>query len=89
MELTESKPSDIIQIKELKHSERRREMKANRKKLEMAMARLCMNSEDLQKAAGIPRATLNNVISGRSVRPGTMGRVCKALEVDVTEIIED
>ncbi len=64
-------------------------MKANRKKLELAMAAACMNTEDLQKTSNMPRPTLNNVISGRNVRTGTIGRVAKALGVDVTEIIEN
>ncbi len=64
-------------------------MKANRKKLEIAMAKACMNSEDVQKKSGIPRPTLNNVISGRNVRPGTIGKVAKALGVDVTAILEE
>lgn len=64
-------------------------LKADRKKIELAMAVACMNTEDLQKASGMPRATINNVISGRNVRPGTIGRVAKALAVCVTEIIED
>ena len=64
-------------------------LKADRKKLELAMAAACMNTEDLQKASNMPRATINNVISGRNVRPGTIGRVAKALSVCVTEIIED
>lgn len=53
------------------------------------MAMACMNTEDLQRTSDMPRPTLNNVISGRNVRPGTIGRVAKALGVDVTEIIED
>lgn len=64
-------------------------MKADRRKLEIAMARSCMNAEDLQKATNMPRPSLNNVISGKSVRPGTIGIVAKALKVDVTEILED
>lgn len=64
-------------------------MKANRKKLEIAMAKACMNSEDVQKKSWIPRPTLNNVISGRNVRPGTIGKVAKALGVDVTAILEE
>lgn len=64
-------------------------MKASRKKLELAMARACMNAEDLQKAAGIPRPTLNNILTCRNVRPGTIGKVCKALSIDVTDILED
>ena len=49
-------------------------MKTNRKKLELAMARACMNTEDLQKAAEMPRPSLNNVISGKSARPATSFR---------------
>lgn len=63
-------------------------MKANRRKLEIAMAKACMNADDLQKASGLPRPTVNNVISGRNVRPGTIGRLAKALGVDVTEFLE-
>lgn len=64
-------------------------MRVDRKKLEIAMARSCVNAEDLQKATNMPRPTLNNVISGRNVRPGTIGKVAKALKIDVTEILED
>ena len=53
-------------------------MKTNRKKLEIAMARACMNTEDLQKAAEMPRPSLNNVISGKSARPATIGRIARA-----------
>ncbi len=63
-------------------------MKANRKKLELAMARACMSSADLTAAAGLPRPTVQNVIVGRGVRPGTLGRIAKALGVDPAEIIE-
>ena len=64
-------------------------MKTNKKKLELAMARACMNTEDLQKAAEMPRPSLNNVISGKSARPATLGRIARALGVDVTEIIDE
>lgn len=64
-------------------------MKANRKKLQIAMAQACMNTEDVQKVSKLPRPTLNNVITGRNVRPGTLGRVAKALGCKVTEILED
>ena len=69
--------------------ERGEKMKADRKKLEMAMARACMTTDQLQVASQMPRPTLNNVIVGKNVRPATLGTVAKALGVDVTEIIED
>lgn len=63
-------------------------MKVNRKKLELAMARACMTSAKLPAAAGLPRPTVQNAVTGRSVRPATVGKIAKALQVDVTEIIE-
>ena len=63
-------------------------MKADRKKLELAMARACMNTGDLVKTSAMPRPTVNKVITGRNVSPATLGRVARALGVDVTDIIE-
>lgn len=66
-------------------------MKADRKKLELAMARACMNTADLVKMSemsAMPRPTVNSVIMGRSVRPATIGRIARALDADVTDIIE-
>lgn len=62
-------------------------MKADKGKLELAMARACMTPESLTAEAEMPRPTVNNVISGRSVRPATLGRIAKALGVDPAEII--
>ena len=64
-------------------------MKANRDKLLLAMARACMNPQDLAKAAEMPPQTVNGVLRERSVRPGTIGRIAKALGVDVAEIVKE
>lgn len=64
-------------------------MKVNRKKLQLAMANACLNSEDLAVKAEMPRPTLNNAITGRSVRPATIDKIAKALGVPVEQIIED
>lgn len=64
-------------------------MTVNRRSLLLAMARACLNSDDLAKAADMPRPTVNNAITGRSIRPATAGRLARALGVDVTEIIEE
>lgn len=64
-------------------------MKVDRKKLELAMARACMNPQDLAKAAEMPPQTVNGVLRGRSVRPATLGRVARALQVDVIDIIKE
>lgn len=64
-------------------------MKADKSKLEKAMARACMDTADIARMASIPRPTLNNVITGRSVRPATIGRVAKALGVDIETIMKE
>lgn len=64
-------------------------MRADRRKIEIAMASACMNARELQQAAQIPRPTVNNVIAGRNVRTGTIGKVARALNVDVTEILAE
>lgn len=63
-------------------------MKANRQKLELAMARACLLPGELAERAKMPRPTLNSVINGRSVRPATLGKVARALGVDVKELLE-
>ena len=62
-------------------------MKADISKLRLAMARACMNPQDLAKAAEMPPQTINGVLRGRSIRPATIGRIARALGVDVAEII--
>ena len=64
-------------------------MVADKSKLQLAMARACMNPQDLAKAAGMPPQTLNGVLRERSARPGTIGRIAKALGIDVAEIIKE
>lgn len=64
-------------------------MKVNRNKLELAMARACMESRDLPAAAGLPRPTVQNAVVGKSVRPATLGRIAKALGVDPAELIQE
>lgn len=64
-------------------------MKVDRKKLEIAMARACASAKSLSEAAGMPLPTVRNVVSGRSVKPVTLGRFANALGVDPAELIEE
>lgn len=64
-------------------------MKIDKKKLTLAMARLCMDSADLEKIAELPRPTLNNAISGRGIRPSTLGKIARALNCDPADLIEE
>ena len=63
-------------------------MKLNKQKYELARARACKGFKDIIEA-GVPKGTLCRVISGEDVRPETIGKIAKALGVDVTEILED
>ena len=62
-------------------------MKIDKKKFELARARVCMGPKDFEKA-GIPKGTLCRAMSGRSLKPETLGKIAKTLEVDVLEIME-
>lgn len=62
-------------------------MKLNRSKFELAKARTCKGTKDLVEA-GITRGTLCTAVSGKNMRPETIGRIARALGVDVTEIID-
>ena len=62
-------------------------MKLNRKKFDLARAQACKGTKELE-ASGISRGTLCSLMAGRSARPETVGRIAKALGVDVTEIID-
>lgn len=63
-------------------------MKIDRKKFEIARARACMGQKDFEKA-GIPKGTLCREMSGRSLKPETLGKIAKVLGVDVLEIMEE
>lgn len=63
-------------------------MKADKKKLELIMARKCMNTGDLLAVAKMPRPTFSKVLRGENVSTRTIGLVAEALKVDVTEIIK-
>lgn len=62
-------------------------MRLNRQKYELARARACISFNDLIDA-GIKKGTLCRVIGGDDARPETIGKIARALGVDVTEIIE-
>lgn len=75
-------------INDIIHEEGRNGMKIDRKKFSIARARACMGQNDFEKA-GIPKGTLCRAMSGKGLKPETLGKIAKALGVDVTEIIED
>lgn len=64
-------------------------MKASKEKLNIAMARACVDVGDIVEKTQMPAPTVHNVMTGRSVRPCTIGKIARALGVDVTEILEE
>lgn len=61
-------------------------MKLDKEKYLLARARACKGQKDLV-AAGISKGTLCRALR-EEMRPETIGKIAKALGVDVTEIIE-
>ena len=65
-------------------------MKIDIRKLQVEMARNEMLPRDLANKSGIPLSTIYNFTSGRR-NPNTknLGRISKALQVDVLDLIKD
>lgn len=64
-------------------------MKLCREKIDLHRAQQCFTVADLATAYGVSRARMNNILNQREVTPIVAGRMAKALNVDVTEILED
>lgn len=65
-------------------------MRIDEKKLKIAMARACMNRNDLVKASGVALGTLCGISAkGGKAAVITVGKLAKALGCDVTEILAD
>ena len=65
-------------------------MKVDFQKLQIAMANACMNKGDLAESAEISRVSISKYFSGkRSPSPKTVGKIAKALNVPVSDIIEN
>lgn len=64
-------------------------MKISRTKLDVALARACMNVSDLSRK-GIGRSAIERAVasSGRGVTPKTAGKIAQALGVDVIDLLE-
>lgn len=64
-------------------------MNLNRQKLEIALAQVCKNPYDLCKEIGIQYQTYRRVAKGENCKPATVGKIAKALNCDVKELLED
>ena len=63
-------------------------MRLSKDKIKILQARRQMRQGEVADAAGISRATLSYVMNGKECHPVMAGKIAKALEVDVTEILE-
>lgn len=64
-------------------------MRIDRIKLVAELAKRDMTQKRLAELAGISRATVNYIKSGKSCSDEIGNKIAKALDVDVTEILED
>ena len=63
-------------------------MKVNKAYLDLAMMRACMNPKEISDRAGISYPAFVRARNQESVKPATIGRIAKALNIDPGEIIE-
>ncbi|MEG9318208.1 helix-turn-helix domain-containing protein [Fusobacterium varium] len=52
------------------------------------MARKCLDRPQLTEISGLSETTIKNAIKGNDILLSSVGKIAKALEVDVTELIE-
>lgn len=64
-------------------------MRINRLRLNVALARKQDTLSDLCKEIGISRNRLYSILKSRNISPKTVGKIARALDVDVLEIIEN
>lgn len=64
-------------------------MKIAKSNFELAMANACITAEELSKITGISSITITRIKNGiQDARPATVGKIARALNVDVRELIE-
>lgn len=64
-------------------------MKVSKNAFALAMARACITPGELSAKAGVGTQCIRNATNGKNLLPATVGKLARALGVDVTEIIEE
>lgn len=65
-------------------------MRFDYNKLQLIMTKKGINNIDVVKVSGISANTISSVVNGRQMpTKKTIGKIAKALEVDVTELIAE
>ena len=64
-------------------------MKVNKRKLQLAMAEKEFSAKHLSEVCGLSPATITKISNDQvEARPGTVGKIAKALNVPVTDIVD-
>lgn len=63
-------------------------LKISQDKVQLRMAELYMNPYDLCSNAGISYASYRRIMKNGGCKIATLGKIAKALSVDVTDILE-
>lgn len=69
-------------------AEREMYMRIDRAKLVFELTKRDMKQVELANTVGISRATVNNICRGKSCSDEVANKIAKALNIDVTEIME-
>lgn len=65
-------------------------MKIDKAKLHLAMANKAYSAKELSKICGVSQVTITRISKDKQkARPETIGKIAKALDVPVIDIIED
>ena len=64
-------------------------MKLSKKKIRQILARRQMSATQVAERCGKSRQWASSVMSGKKIAPKTAGMIAAALEVDITEILEE
>lgn len=64
-------------------------MKINNRVLNLSLAELCISKKELAEKSGVDVVTISRMVSGvQEPRPKTIGKIAKALNISVKELIE-
>lgn len=63
-------------------------MRIDEQKLQIALATACMNPYDLCKKINIQYGTYRRISAGNNCKPATVGKIAKALNVSVEQLID-
>lgn len=65
-------------------------MKIDKIKLDLVLAKNCLSYAQLSEICGVSQITIIRITKGTQIaRPATIGKIAKALDCDVKELLKD